>query len=506
MTEEGLSDQLQPRSTAARKTRSRERELARAVARLRSLVSGMLDPVVTIDRVGTVLEANESCATVFGYRPDELVGRNVKMLMPEPHRSAHDGYLAHYRATGETGILGKTREFQVVRKDGTSIDVELSVSRIDVEGDEEPFFCGSFREVTQRKRAERALAASERRFRAIFDQEYQFVALLRPDGVVLEMNRSALESVGVERSDVVGRPFWETPWWTQCPDERERVRALVLQAAAGELTRFESVAPDRQGRRRHFDVSVKPIDDDGGAVVQLIAEGRDITPVKEAQERETAFLRVFAEIGQSASILAHEIKNPITALNLALRAVARQLGEDDKRIVGELVERLQRLERLMRRTLSLARPLDLILREARLDVLVARVAEALQEELAAQRIRLESDVAGAPKLVIDADLIETALLNVVRNAVDACGAGGRVRIAAETHEDSVCVHVDDDGPGVPSDLAPGIFRAFVTSKPEGTGLGLALVRKIVEAHGGHVSCGVSPLGGARFSIRLPSVR
>src|SRR5262245_20284062 len=166
----------------------------RSELRHRAVLVGMLDPVVTIDGHGKVLEASRSVHGVFGYRPEELVGRNVSILMTEPHASQHDGYLERYRRTGITGILDRTRRFDVRRKDGTVIQTELSVSRVDVPGEAEPVFVGSFRDITARARGERALAESEARIRAIFDQEFQLVGLLARDGTVLEINGSALHS------------------------------------------------------------------------------------------------------------------------------------------------------------------------------------------------------------------------------------------------------------------------------------------------------------------------
>src|SRR5262249_40238469 len=140
--------------------------------------------------------------------------RNVAVLMPEPYRSEHDAYLERYRRTGETNILGRTREFEVVKKDGSKIVCGLSVARAEMPGGQGPLFIGSFRDVTERKRAEDALRDSERRFRALFDRTFEFVGLLDPRGTLLEANETACKSIGVSRREVVGRPFWETPWWS----------------------------------------------------------------------------------------------------------------------------------------------------------------------------------------------------------------------------------------------------------------------------------------------------
>src|SRR5262245_33981362 len=160
----------------------REREAAearganeRAELVHRSILAAVLDPTLTIDARGRIVSASKSVERVFGWRAEELVGKNIKMLMPEPHRSRHDGYLANYARTGRTNILGLTREFEVVAKDGRRIEVELSVARVDVPGDERALFTGSFRDVSPRKRAEALLRESEARFHAIFDQSFEYI-------------------------------------------------------------------------------------------------------------------------------------------------------------------------------------------------------------------------------------------------------------------------------------------------------------------------------------------
>ncbi len=127
------------------------------LARLEAVLDSTLDPIITIDSRGAIVSVSKSIERVFGYKPDELIGRNVNVLMPEPHRSAHDGYLARYRRTGLTGILGRTRAFEAARRDGTVFPIEISVSRVDVPGEEFPLFTGIIHDVSERHRAEAEL-------------------------------------------------------------------------------------------------------------------------------------------------------------------------------------------------------------------------------------------------------------------------------------------------------------------------------------------------------------
>jgi PAS domain S-box-containing protein len=476
-------------------------------ARLRGIMSSILDAVVSIDTQGKILAANDAVRRVFGYAPSELVGRKINLLMPEPHRTLHDEYLASYRETHRTWIIGRTRDFDVVRKDGTTITCALSVWRATIAGESSEVLTGIFRDVTVQRRAEAALRASEVRFHAIFDQAYQYLGLLTPEGKLIEANQAALDACGVKREDVIGANFWETRWWSVSKETQERLKAAIESAAQGEFVRFETEHRGIGDAIIDVDFSLKPVKDDAGRVVLLIPEGRDITAIKRAQRAETQMLRALASIGESAAVLAHEIKNPITALNLALRAVADQLGEDQRVIVEDLVARMRRLEQLMRRTLSFAKPLDLA--RERIDVrrLFDATLSALRPMAAAQSADVAVDrVEDGIAFVGDAHLMEEVLTNLVTNALEA-KSGARVRLSAGVEANGrVLLAVDDDGPGIAPSLRSVLFNPFTTSKSQGNGLGLAICKKIVEAHGGAIAVEESRLGGARFAIRMEAQR
>ncbi|HTF89540.1 MAG TPA: PAS domain S-box protein [Planctomycetota bacterium] len=474
----------------------------------RALLNAALDPTIAIDAQGIVVTASDSVEHVFGWSPRDLVGRNIKVLLPEPHRSLHDDYLANYRRTGVTHILGLTREFDVVHKNGSLINCELSVARAPMQDGAMPLFLGSFRDITARKHAERALAESERRFRAIFDRSYGYIGLLQLDGTLIEANQAALDAIGATREDVVGRKFWETRWWGVSEEAGERLKSAIHEAAGGEFVRFETVQRGRGDELLVVDFSISPVRNEKGAVVLLIPEGRNITELKRAQRAETAMLRALATLGESAAMLAHEIKNPITAVNLALRAVAHALGEDQQAVLADLVGRMQHLEGLMRRTLTFTKPLELRLSMVQPRVLVDHVVKQLGPEIGRRHTEVRCEIDESNFLLeCDRQLLEEVLTNLVTNALEALGTGGHVVISARRQADGKGeIAVDDDGPGISPAINATLFNPFTTSKFQGTGLGLAFCRKVVEEHGGSIKARISPLGGARFEIQLPALR
>ncbi len=478
-------------------------ELIHNEARLRAILFGLQDQVITIDPNGIVQFASQSCLAGFGYEPDELIGRNVNLLMPEPYRSAHDGYIAKYAQTGASTVVGNKREFPVLRKDGSLILCEIVISRIDIPDARTPLFSGVLRDISDRKRVEQELERRERLFRAIFDQEFQFVGLLEPDGRIVEVNRAALDAGGAKRGEWVGRFLWDVSLWQQTPEERQRLIASVERAAQGEFVRFETTHRCADGRIIDVDFSIKPFRDEGGQVLFLLPEARDITAARQAANREISMMRSFAEIGESAALLAHEIKSPITAVNCALRAVAKQLGADESAILQELVERMQKLEKLMRRTLTLARPIEQHPELCEPSELLRTAAEFMRPLLAERDVVLEIHAAPeCPRIEVDIGLFDEVLTNLIRNALDATAPGGRIRLSAAAEDQQVVLRIEDDGPGIPEAVLITLFKPFVSTKTNGTGLGLAIARKVVEAHGGTIEVRSSPLGGALFEIRI----
>ena len=158
----------------------------------------------------------------------------------------------------------------------------------------------------ERRAAETALRASEERFRAIFHSQFQFIGLLSPAGVVLDANRGALAAAGVPTAAVLGKPFWDTPWWTHDAAQQDRLRAAIRRAAAGDRDRFEASHPSPAGGLMWVDFSLTPFRDESGRVALLIPEGRDITARKTTEEALAASEERFRSLAGHAPVGIYE--------------------------------------------------------------------------------------------------------------------------------------------------------------------------------------------------------
>ncbi len=174
------------------------------------------------------------------------------------------------------------------RMDGEEFPATVLLTRTEQAG--KTIVQATVRDITAQKKAEEALRKSEtkyeleRKYRAILDQTFEFVGLMTPDGTLVEANRAALKFAGIEESDVLGKPFWETPWWTHSREMQDRLRDAIKAASLGEFVRFEATHPAPDGGIHCIDFSLKPVRNEGGEVIFLIPEGRDVTDRKQAEE------------------------------------------------------------------------------------------------------------------------------------------------------------------------------------------------------------------------------
>jgi signal transduction histidine kinase len=259
----------------------------------------------------------------------------------------------------------------------------------------------------------------------------------------------------------------------------------------------------KDGTEFPVEISLSPVRNQDEILVMSAI--RDVTDRKETERRELTMLKALATIGESAAILAHEIKNPVTAVNAALKTVGARLGLADREVLDDLVERMRRLEMMIRRTLSFVKPIELHRKPCVVRDLFEHAVADSRGPLSGRHVEVRIDAPPDAGLQVDPQLMREVLANLVTNAAEAMEHGGTIVLrATRSADDGVTLVVEDDGPGMPTSMRGRPIQPFVTSKKAGTGLGLTICRKIVEEHGGTIAIAPADPHGTRVRIELPA--
>ncbi|MBL9037487.1 MAG: response regulator [Archangium sp.] len=238
--------------------------------------------------------------------------------------------------------------------------------------------------------------------------------------------------------------------------------------------------------------------------VQLQVEKRELA-------RRALTAEKLAAVGTMTAGLSHEIRNPLNAAGLQLAVLERRIErleavELKAALLGPLHlvrDEIRRLDHLLEDFLQLARPRELLATSVDLSALVGRVFDLLERDAERRGVRLVRHLGEGVCALGDDNRLRQAVMNLALNALEA-SPGGAVTATLVREGPDVVLHLDDAGPGVPHDLRERIFEPFFTTKAQGSGLGLPIVHAIVTQHGGRLSVGDAPAGGARFTLRLPA--
>jgi PAS domain S-box-containing protein len=285
---------------------------------------------------------------------------------------------------------------------------------------------------------------------------------------------------------------------------KEFIRGLWVTIASGKIWRGELRNRAKDGSLYWVDTTIVPFLDHRGKPYQYMAIRYEITDRKRSEEklREQEAL---ARLGQMAAVVAHEVKNPIAGIRGALQVIASRMPADsrDRPVMGDIITRLDALNRIVQDMLVFARPRELRAEQVDLHTLVGNTVNLLQRDPALASLRVA--VSGTEALVSgDPEQLQLVFTNVLMNAAQAMSGNGLIDVGLARSDSGWSITIADEGPGMPSEVRERIFEPFFTTKHRGTGLGLPIARRVVEAHGGRIAVETPPEGGTVVSIFLPS--
>jgi len=366
----------------------------------------------------------------------------------------------------------------------------------------------------RQQRVQNALRQSERRFAGIFRGSPNATSLVRQeDGRILDVNREWEQLTGYPRDHAVGR----TPVELQLLPDTSHETLFEFLSSERRLRGFELLLRTRTGERRWISLSCEP--------VRLLEErcyivmSKDITNERELANARDQLLRSsrLASLGELSATIAHEINQPLAAilsntdaLEMVLEAEPNPDMDELREIVADIRRENLRASQVIRKVRDLLRQQPPEYQAVPVDTLIGDNLQLLEVEALRRGVDLRAEIPeGLPPLRMDVLQIEQVLTNLALNAMEAMETVPieKRRIVITAHllegEEQCEIMVRDTGPGIPVDRLPEIFTSLFTTKPTGMGLGLALCHSIIEAHGGRISAGNVPEGGALFCFTLP---
>jgi PAS domain S-box-containing protein len=489
-------------------------------SRLRAVVETAVDGVILIDAHGTVQMFNPACEKLFGYRADEVIGQNVKLLMPAPYREEHDKYLENFHRTGERKIIGIGREVTGKRKDGSVFPMDLSVGEAK-EGDES-IFVGIIHDLSERKRAERQIRETAARMKALVETAVDGMIMIDAQGRILMFNPACEKLFGYEAGEVIGHNvsmLMPKPYRDEHSDYLENFHRTGEKKIIG-IGR-EVTGQRKDGTTFPMDLSVGEAKQEGESIFVGIVH--DLTERKQT-EAQLVQAQKMETVGQLSGGIAHDFNNLLTVVvgNAEVLGEMLKARPDMQALADAIVQAGERGAELTQRLLAFSRRQTLQPAEVDCNALVKGMERLLRRMLAETigiKTMLEAELWTA---YADPGQLENALLNLAINARDAMPDGGTLTITTanvpldERYRDLhpevnpgeyVMVSLTDDGAGMPKEVLDHVFEPFFTTKEvgKGTGLGLSMVYGFVKQSNGHVAIYSEPGLGTTVRIYLPAI-
>ncbi len=502
------------RGPAERRARSR-RELE-----FRAVLDAAVDAIIVIDHEGTIEEFSRAATQIFGYEASEIVGQNVRELMPEPYRGEHDGYMRRYLEGGSPNVIGVGREVVARRKDGSLFACDLAVGQ--VREVEPPRFIGFIRDITARKESDEKLRRSEAELRLAQELANLGNYVMHPVRGKQDYFSPQLHRIlGIREGDFTIDRAEFLDRWVHAADRKRVADAFVRMDAGQAPLDIEYQVVLQDGTVKHLHHLAQAVRDPEGRIVKYVGTIHDVTDRRRAesearvlQERLTHFSRL-STMGEMAAGLAHEINQPLSAIATYAQACQRlmRLPEPGTEDVIAALEQINaqalRAGEVIRRLRNFVKNREVKREPVDCTRLLEDLRTLADTDARLHNIRLRLDCQDAlPTVYADPIQLQQVVLNLVRNAIDAMTDVTEERrevllSSRRTEDEEVEITVADHGTGLAPEATEHLFNPFFTTKASGTGLGLAISRSIVRAHGGRLWHTPNDDCGVRFHFTLP---
>jgi len=476
------------------------------LSRLALIVESSDDAIIAKTIDGIIVSWNKGAEKIYGYAETEVRGKSISILAPPDQSDERLEILKKFKRGEPIDHYETTRQ----RKDGTIIDVSLTISAIKNKQGEIIGASTIARDITDHKQTERALLKSEQRFRNLVENSLIGICIIKDNQVVYQ---------NPEQERLLG-PLPRKPLFSDRknihPDDIEKLKkfhkAVILGEVQAQDTDFRFYYQDNTKKTRAMkwvQCRAKIIDYQGEEA--MLAHIMDVSRSKEL-ERLLRIQDKMSSLGRVAAGIAHEIRNPLSGINIYLNTLEKiyDKRESLEKIKG-ILEKIQsasiKIEAVIRRVMDFSKPSEPKFVLTDINKPIKEALNLSEVSLRKRGIKIEKALASdLPLCQVDPNLIEQAILNLINNATEAMQnmrKGKKIEITSSIGKDCILIGVSDSGPGVPLSMKDQLFDPFYSTKNSGTGIGLSITNRIITDHGGSMDISESRWGGAEFRIALP---
>ncbi|GIQ70739.1 PAS domain S-box protein [Xylanibacillus composti] len=445
---------------------------------------------------GELVYVNPYLANMFGYAAEEFV-----------HSTAADAIIqkecaSRLEQTVHAMDQDVVYEYQTVgvKKNQQTIHLEGSCSAITYRG--RPAVLGTVQDITYKKQAEELLRENAKRYQRLLKYLPEAILVIA-DGMIIYANKSAVE---LTRADSEGKLIGQYYFDLLHPDYHEETRISMEQVMQTDAASafVEKKIYCATGEWIEVEASSIRIHSyNGNSVILTVL--RDITERKKEEDLLIQSEKL-SVVGQLAAGVAHEIRNPLTSLKGFTQLLKSKLRDRESNFIDIMQEELDRINLIVNEFMTLAKPHLIQYSDKNVKEILRSVISVLETQAILANVNLVKDYdENLPIIYCDENQLKQVLLNVIKNAIEAMPQGGDIRITVKKKgTEALSIQVQDHGPGIPADMMERIGEPFFTTKADGTGLGLMISRRIIDAHQGTFRIWSEPDRGTTVEIELPA--
>ncbi len=464
--------------------RSMEMKLYKSEERFREIFENAIDAIMIWERNGQIQKVNQAASRTFELSEAELVQRNILDFVDQNSSSFHRVKKEYF----QTGAIREELLFHM--PNGQNKELEFT-SKMDIL---DGHHLTIFRNVSERKRMEKVLRESEHKFRNIFNAAMDGIILFNNEYEIIEANPAARKILNLSSSDIKS--------YRICDILFSKMDDLYQE---DELDSYEAKTQETiytfdNGEEKILEISLKHhINED-----MNLAVFRDVTEKRELEEqlRKSDTLNV---VGELAAGIAHEIRNPMTALKGFIQLLEGSVKDDFSMYFNVITSELSRIESIITEFLILARPQAIKFSKKDLGIIMKETTELLSAQAILVNVQMILEIEdNLPLIYCEPNQLKQVFINVLKNAIEVMPKGGQIDVKIkQKNEDNLFVSITDRGSGISEDKIKRLGQPFYTTKERGTGLGLMVSYKIIEEHQGQVDVESEEGKGTTFHITLP---